>query len=73
MTIRPADTRDQQRLADLASLDSAQPLHGQALLAEVGGAPVAAVELQTGRSVADPFRPTQSIVDLLHLRAAQLR
>jgi hypothetical protein len=73
MTIRPSQPGDARRLRNLAQLDSAQPLYGEALMAEVGGEPLAAVEVRTGRAIADPFAPTRALVDLLRLRAAQLR
>ena len=74
MTIRTADpARDAERLDELAQLDSARPLSGAALVAEVDGAAVAALELDSGRAVADPFRPTAKALDLLRVRAAQLR
>jgi hypothetical protein len=70
---RIAEPRDADPLKQLAALDSARPLEGTALVAEVDGEPVAALDIESGRSVADPFRPTQRIVDLLALRATQLR
>ncbi|MEX2196105.1 MAG: hypothetical protein WD844_12535 [Thermoleophilaceae bacterium] len=73
VTIRrsaPADTRAVERLA---ALDSAGTPEGELVLAEIGGYLVAAVPLDGGRAVADPFRPTLEIVRLLELRAAQLR
>ena len=73
LTIRPARPEDERRLRDLAALDSARPLAGDALLAERDGRPIAAVELQTGRGVADPFVPSASVIDLLRVRRAQLR
>jgi hypothetical protein len=73
MTIRTAEAADQPSLRDLASLDSARPLSGTALVAEVDGAPIAALEMKSGRAVADPFRPTARVLELLRLRAAQLR
>ena len=73
LMIRMADPTDATRLADLAALDSAPPLSGTALVAEVAGEPVAALEVGSGRAVADPFRWTQRIVDLLRIRAAQLQ
>ncbi len=35
--------------------------------------PVAALDPASGRAVADPVRPTERVLDLLRLRAAQLR
>ena len=43
------------------------------LTAELDGEPVAAVPLSGGRAIADPFRPTADIVNLLEYRAAQVR
>ena len=71
LMIRMADPTDATRLADLASLDSARPLSGDTLVAEVEGEPVAALEVGSGRSIADPFRRTQRLLALLHLRASQ--
>ena len=73
LTIRSASPDDTGVLADLAGLDSAAPLHGDVLLAEGDGRPVAALELASGRAVADPFRYSDQAVGLLRLRADQLR
>ena len=72
MTIRPSVDGDRGRLAELAALDSARPFAGDALLAELEGRPVAALELRSGRTIADPFTMTRSLLDLLRIRAAQL-
>ena len=48
------------------------PPQGDVLLAELDGRLVAALPLDGGRAVADPFTPTQEIVELLVLRAAAL-
>jgi hypothetical protein len=45
---------------------------GPLLLAEIDGEPWAAIALDGGRPIADPFRPTAALVDLLRRRAAQL-
>ena len=74
MTIRRARPADAHRLAALAEVDSSRPLRGDdVLVAEVDGAPIAAYDVFTGRSVADPFAPSASAVDLLRVRAEQLR
>jgi hypothetical protein len=70
LTIRPADVADAGALARLAALDSAYPPTGDALLAEVGGELWAALEIESGAAIADPFRPSGELVDLLRLRAA---
>ena len=70
LLIRPAVTLDAPALSRLAALDSAKPLRGDVLVAEVAGELWAALELQTGIAVADPFRPSVALVDVLRLRAA---
>jgi hypothetical protein len=63
--VRPARAVDADSLRDLAALDSARPLTGDVLLAVVGGEPAAAISLDTGAVIADPFQPTTHLVDLL--------
>ena len=70
LLIRPAVARDDAALSRLASLDSARPLRGDVLVAEVAGELWAALELHSGAAVADPFRPSAALVKLLRLRAA---
>jgi hypothetical protein len=72
LTIRRADASDAGALVRLAALDSAFPPTGDVLLAEVGDELWAAVELDTGSAIADPFRPSGDLVDLLQLRAGRL-
>ena len=59
----------------LTELDSrpAGALHGDVLLAEVHGDPVAALSLDDDLLVAHPFHHTKPIAQLLNLRARQLR
>jgi hypothetical protein len=73
LTIRPADLADLPGLDRLAGLDSASPPTGDALVAEVGGELWAAVEIDTGAAIADPFRPSGELVDLLRLHAQGAR
>jgi hypothetical protein len=68
VTIRRAGPADAGALARLAALDEARPLVGDVLVAEVGGALWAAVELAGGRTIADPFEPTLAVRELLALR-----
>jgi len=72
IVIRRADASDARALLRLAALDSAAvpPAGPDVLIAEVSGRIVAAVH--DGRAIADPFRPTAGLVDLLRLRAGQL-
>ncbi len=56
----------------LAELDDSRPLEGGVLVAVVDGEAVAALSLQDGRVVANPFRFTTGPISLLRLRAQQL-
>src|SRR5581483_3828948 len=71
--IRLTGPEDARALHRLAALDSAHVPSGWMLLAEVGDEPWAAVEVRTGAAIADPFRPTADVVELLRMRAAKLR
>ncbi len=71
--LRPAITSDADALRRLAELDSAAPLRGAIIVAERHGEISAALELSSGRSVADPFAPTTELLTLLETRAALLR
>ena len=73
IVIRTAAGADALVLSRLAALDSQAPPTGGALLVELDGAPRAALELATGRVVADPFHRTADLVALLRLRAERLR
>jgi hypothetical protein len=71
--IRRAEAADEPAIARLAALDEDELPLGERLIAEVAGRPVAALELRSGATVADPFAPTSAVVELLGLRAAQVR
>ena len=73
ITIRLAAAADEAAIRRLAVLDSAFPPTGEVLLAEAGDELWAAVSVDTGHAVADPFRPSADLVELLRLRAARLR
>jgi|tagenome__1003787_1003787.scaffolds.fasta_scaffold19409830_2 hypothetical protein len=72
VAIRRATAGDRESLDRLAALDSAGKVVGEALIAQVGDGPRAAIELVTGRVVADPFRPTVHLVEQLQQRAEKL-
>ena len=72
ITVRLATGADAAGLHRLATLDSAAPIGEDALLAEIDGDVAAAVTLDGGRVVADPFRRTAEVVDLLRVRREQL-
>ena len=67
--VRPARDVDTADLAKLAKLDSAAPLTGDVLLAVSGGEVGAAMSLDSGAVVADPFVPTAHLVELLRTAA----
>jgi hypothetical protein len=69
LTIRRATPADQLAVRRLAALDSAFPPTGEVLLAEMGGELWAALSTETGTAVADPFRPSADLVELLRFRA----
>ena len=72
VAVRAATAHDHQALTRLAGLDEAPALRGEALLAELDGRVVAALERSTGRVVADPFVHTAAARQLLAVRARQL-
>jgi hypothetical protein len=73
ISLQLASPEHDAALRELAQLDSARTVHRPALMAVVDGRLVAALALQDDRVVADPFAPTDDAVQLLRLRAAELR
>ena len=71
--IRAARGSDGRALDRLAALDSARVPAGALLVAEADGALVAAHAPATGATIADPFRPTAQVVELLELRGSLLQ
>ena len=71
LVLRPATSADTADLERLAALDSARPLSGEVMLAHVDGDVRAAVSLETGRSVADPFYPSLELLPLLRAAAGE--
>ena len=69
MVLRADRPTDESTLRRLAALDSQRPIRGRALLAEVDGRAVAAIGVDDGIVVADPFERTTDVVELLRLRA----
>jgi hypothetical protein len=68
--VRPARAVDAADLRRLAALDSARPLTGDVLIAQHSGGDVAAaMSLDTGAVIADPFQPTAQLVELLRTAA----
>jgi len=73
ISIRSAHQDDHAELWRIATLDSALVHEGPLLVAEADGEIVAALSLGDGGVIADPFRRTAAAVDLLRLRAGQVR
>jgi hypothetical protein len=70
--IRQATEQDEHALHRLAGLDSQRRISGPALIGEIDGVPAAAVSLTDGRTVADPFQPTDVLRQLLRMRRGAL-
>ena len=73
VTIRHAEIVDAPALRRLAQLDSQSPITGPSVIVEVDREPWAAVELDTGRVIADPFRPSSHVAQAAQAHAAGLR
>ena len=73
LTIRHATSTDFPALERLAALDSHRIPSGELFVGEVDGRLLAAMSIDTGSVIADPFEHTASIVELLqvHARAAR--
>ena len=63
--IRTSTSADVPGLARLAALDSAEMPHGRMLIAEVDGSMRAAMALDGGRAIADPFEESTALLKLL--------
>ncbi len=73
ITIRHSRDEDRTAVLRLAQLDDRPVPEGQKLLAFVNGELAAARPLSKGTAVADPFRRTKEILEMLDLRAKQER
>jgi hypothetical protein len=74
LVIRLARAEDDVALGRLAMIDGHPPIDGSRwLVAAVEEEVLAALPLDGGDPLADPFRPTASLVEMLKLRAGQLR
>jgi hypothetical protein len=72
VTLRFAAAADADRLRRLAELDAAPAPFGPALVAEIDGRLRAALPLDGGPAISDPFHRGAELVELLRLRALQL-
>jgi hypothetical protein len=73
VTLRYAVAADAERLRTLAELESSRSPTGRALIAEVDGRVRAAFPLDGGAPIADRLHHGSELLELLRLRAAQLR
>ena len=73
ITIRPFQRDDAPAVELLAELDASPVPPGPLLIAEVEGTIEAAVGLESGEAIANPFARSGEAVSLLRLRAEQLR
>jgi hypothetical protein len=70
LTLRIARPADDLAVRRLAQLDSSRPPSGRVLLAVVGSEAVAALGVDSGSVVADPFRRTAGVVAVMRRAAA---
>jgi hypothetical protein len=61
-----------EELERLAALTSRPARDGDWIVADVDGVPVAAVSIEDGSTLYDPFRPTSQVVSLLEFRRKQV-
>jgi len=73
LTVRLARESDARGLLRLAALDSAPVPTGPTVVAEVDNELVAALPIDGSVAIADPFHRTAALVQMLELRAGQLR
>jgi hypothetical protein len=73
VTVRLATSADRGAVEHLAELEQTSPPAAPVLLGVVMERPVAALSLSDNRVVADPFTPTRDLVELMRLRARQMR
>ena len=71
ITITRSTEADVENVWRLALLDDRRAPAGPALLAYVDGELRAAVGLVDGQAIADPFRPTAELVEILRFQARQ--
>ena len=72
LSLRAATPRDAHAIRTVAHLDSSRAPDEDALVGEVSGEIVAVIGMRDGHVVADPFRPTAGVVELLRTRRSQL-
>ena len=73
ITIRRSTDADRAQLAQLAELDSRSAPEGDAMLGFVGDELWAALDVESGTAVADPFHPTAELLELLRVSVGERR
>jgi hypothetical protein len=73
LTIRHANANDFPALERLAALDSHRIPSGELFVGEIDGRLLAAVSIDTGSVIADPFEHTAGIVDVLRVQSRAVR
>jgi hypothetical protein len=73
LIIRTPEQDERGSVERLALLDDRRTPEGELLVAEVDGELWAAVAIQTGDGVSDPFRPSDPVLSVLKATAAGLR
>ena len=72
LTVRLVQADDEPAIRQAAALDGKKAPEGRVLVAEHEGRIIAAVPLDSGQVIADPFYWTSDVVSLLELRAERL-
>ncbi|HSS57393.1 MAG TPA: hypothetical protein VLK59_05255 [Solirubrobacteraceae bacterium] len=73
LTIRHATAADEADLIRLAALDSSRVPSGELLVAQVDGHLVAALSVDTGAAIADPFEHTAAVVASMRAQIRESR
>jgi hypothetical protein len=71
-TIYEAMPAHRSELEHMAALDSRRLPEGRMLIGEIDGVPAAAISLEGGHLIADPFRRTSHLTAILRMRAKAL-
>ena len=72
VAVRLARPEDESAVRRIASLDGKKAPAGRVLVAEADREIIAALAIDGGHAVADPFRWTSDVVALMEMRAEQL-
>jgi hypothetical protein len=72
VAVRLAHAEDEEAIRRIAALDGKKAPEGRILVAEADHEVIAALAINGGHAVADPFRWTSDVVALMEMRAEQL-